>query len=146
MFCKNGGVLRNFTKFTGKHLCQRLLFKKTPETPETLLKKSLWHRRFPVNFAKFLRTPFLQNTSGRLLLVNDVCNFFVMVTWKTLQKQHSYSHACFCLLNKCFPTTSYLINNIQMIDAISILTSVGKITYYLLSVYWNNLKMHLKVF
>ena len=33
-----------------------------------LLKKRLWHRCFPVNFAKFLRTPFLQNTSGRLLL------------------------------------------------------------------------------
>ena len=30
----------------------------------TLLKKRLWHRCFPVNFAKFLRTPFLQNTSG----------------------------------------------------------------------------------
>ena len=29
----------------------------------TLLKKSLWHRYFPVNFAKFLRTS-LQNTSG----------------------------------------------------------------------------------
>ena len=27
-----------------------------------------WHRRFPVNFAKLLRTPFLQNTSGRLLV------------------------------------------------------------------------------
>ena len=26
--------------------------------PATLLKKKLWHRRFPVNFAKFLRTPF----------------------------------------------------------------------------------------
>ena len=36
----------------------------------TLLKKRLWHRCFPVNFAKFLRTPFLQNTSGRLLLQN----------------------------------------------------------------------------
>ena len=36
--------------------------------PATLLKKRLWHRSFPVNFAKFLRTPFLQNTSGRLLL------------------------------------------------------------------------------
>ena len=24
----------------------------------------LWHRCFPVNFAKFLRTPFLTNTSG----------------------------------------------------------------------------------
>ena len=50
------GFLRNFSKFTGKHLCERLL------------KKSLWHWCFPVNFAKFLRTPFLQNTSRRLLL------------------------------------------------------------------------------
>ena len=33
-----------------------------------MLKKRLWHRCFPVNFAKFLRTSFLQNTSGRLLL------------------------------------------------------------------------------
>ena len=28
----------------------------------------LWHRCFTVNFAKFIRTPFLLNTSGRLLL------------------------------------------------------------------------------
>ena len=34
----------------------------------SLLKKKLWHRCFPVSFAKFLRTPFLQNISGRLLL------------------------------------------------------------------------------
>ena len=34
----------------------------------TLLKKGLWHKCFPVNFAKFLRTPFLQNTPGWLLL------------------------------------------------------------------------------
>ena len=33
-----------------------------------LLNKRLWHKYFTVNFAKFLRTPFLQNTSGRLLL------------------------------------------------------------------------------
>ena len=26
----------------------------------TLLKKRLWHRYFPVNFVKFLRTPFLK--------------------------------------------------------------------------------------
>ena len=31
-------------------------------------KKRLCHKCFPVNFAKFLRTPFLKNTSGRLLL------------------------------------------------------------------------------
>ena len=34
----------------------------------TFLKRRLWHRCFSVNFAKFLRKPFLQNTSGRLLL------------------------------------------------------------------------------
>ena len=33
-----------------------------------LLNKRLWHRLFRVNFAKFLRTPFLQNASRRLLL------------------------------------------------------------------------------
>ena len=63
------GVLRNFTNFTGKHLCQSLFFNKVAGLrPATLLKKRLWHRCFPVNFVKFLRTPFLQNTSGRLLL------------------------------------------------------------------------------
>ena len=33
-----------------------------------LLKKRLWHRCFPVNFVKFLRTPFSQNSYWRLLL------------------------------------------------------------------------------
>ena len=33
-----------------------------------LLKKRLWYRCFPVDFEKFLRTPFSQNFSGRLLL------------------------------------------------------------------------------
>ena len=60
------GILRNFAKFTGKHLCQSLFFNKVAGlSPATLLKKRLWHRCFPVNFAKFLRTPFLQNTSGQ---------------------------------------------------------------------------------
>ena len=52
------GVIKNFAKFTGKHLCQSLFFKK----------KGFWHRCFPIKFAKFLGTPFLHNTSGRLLL------------------------------------------------------------------------------
>ena len=52
------GVLRNFAKFTGKHLCQSLFFNEVAGLiPATLLKKRLWHRCFPVNFVKFLRTP-----------------------------------------------------------------------------------------
>ena len=52
------GVLRNFTKFTGKHLCQSLFLIKLQVRPATLLKKRLWHKCFPVNFVKFLRTLF----------------------------------------------------------------------------------------
>ena len=37
-------------------------------SPATLSKRRLWQRCFPVSFAKFLRTPFLQDTFGRLLL------------------------------------------------------------------------------
>ena len=44
--------------------------------PATLLKKRLWHRRFPVNFAKLLRTPFSENTYGRLLLPVFVLDSF----------------------------------------------------------------------
>ena len=66
------GVLRNFIKFTGKHLCQNLFF--CSLRPATLLKKSLRCRCFPVNFAKFLGRPFLQNTSGRLLRFKNYTN------------------------------------------------------------------------
>ena len=58
------GVLRNFSKFTGKQLCQSLFFNKVASVrPATLLRKGLWQRFFSVTFAKFLRTPFLKNTS-----------------------------------------------------------------------------------
>ena len=40
----------------------------------TLLKKRLWHRCFPVNFAKFLTTPFLQNTSGGCFCLDQHLN------------------------------------------------------------------------
>ena len=63
-FCKKG-VLRNFAKFKGKHLCQSLFFNKRPVT---LLKKRLCYVCFPVNFAKFLRTRFLAEHLRWLLL------------------------------------------------------------------------------
>ena len=43
--------------------CARILF-----SAATLFKKRLWHRGFPVNFARFLRTTFLRNTSARLFV------------------------------------------------------------------------------
>ena len=76
MKCSEGNIsqcflaFRNFAKFTGKHLCQSFFLKQNwGLSPATLLKKRLWHRCFQVNFSKFLRTPVLQNTSRRLLLL-----------------------------------------------------------------------------
>ena len=73
-----------FSSLWQKHNCDTECFVKTRSThpevfcekgvlrpekkgfsPETLLKKRLWHSIcFPMNFAKFVRTFFLQNTSG----------------------------------------------------------------------------------
>ena len=50
-------VPKNFAKFKGKDLCRSL--KKIPT------------QLFPVNFGKFSGIPFLQDTSGRLLLSKD---------------------------------------------------------------------------
>ena len=51
VFCKKG-VLRNFSKFTGKHLCQSFFFNKVAGL------RHRWHRCFPVNFVKFPTTLF----------------------------------------------------------------------------------------
>ena len=64
MFCKKS-VLENQVKFTEKHLCQSLFFNNVAcLKPAYLLKKRLWHRYFPMNFAKFLRTPFFKTSGG----------------------------------------------------------------------------------
>ena len=60
VFCEKG-VLRNIAKFTGRHLCQSPLFDKK----ETLVQV------FPVNFVKFLRTPFLIENLWWLFLFID---------------------------------------------------------------------------
>ena len=44
-------------------------------------KKRLWYTGFPVNFVKFLRTPILQNTSGRLLLYSLILKSWKVISW-----------------------------------------------------------------
>ena len=57
-------VLKNFAKFTGKHLCLSLLFNKVAG----FIKKEALLQLFSFEFCETLRTPFLQNASRRLLL------------------------------------------------------------------------------
>ena len=58
-------VLNIFVKFTGKHLCQRLVFNNIAG-----LKQRLLHRCFPVNFAKILITTFLCNCNHNGIISN----------------------------------------------------------------------------
>ena len=63
--CFRIGVLKNFAMFTGKHLCWSLFFNNYAGLKAcNFIKKRFQHKFFPMNFAKFLRTLFLQNTSG----------------------------------------------------------------------------------
>ena len=65
-------LLKSLIIFSWRNCDHRIIsqmFFRSSQHPVTLLKKRLWHKCFPVNFEKFLRTTVLQNTSGRLLLV-----------------------------------------------------------------------------
>ena len=64
-------VLKNFVKFTGKHLCQSLFLNKVG--PATLFKKDEGTGFFPANFAKFLRTPFF--TELPWMTASDLSSF-----------------------------------------------------------------------
>ena len=69
--------------------CLELFCKKSCLRPAILLKKRLWHRCFPVNFANFLWRPFFMEHLQWLLLAfapteisysNTVCNISVVAT------------------------------------------------------------------
>ena len=66
-------VRKNSTIFAGKHLCRCLSFNKVARLrPETLLKRRLQDKCFPMNIAKFLMEPILKNICRRLLLWLDM--------------------------------------------------------------------------
>ena len=89
MFYKKS-VLKNFAKFTGTDLSQSLFFNKVAGLrPTTLFKERLWHRCFPVNFAKFSRTPLFIEHLWWLLLESISRTFRHQITQNLtiLQKQ-----------------------------------------------------------
>ena len=57
---------------TGGVLYEKVFFKISQNSQENT--GVFWHRYFPVNFTKFIRTPLLQNSFGRLLL-------FILLTY-----------------------------------------------------------------
>ena len=69
------------------------------------LKKSLWHRCFPVNFANCLKALFLQNTSGRLLQ-NLHCFFSYLYLQRLLWYFSKSWSMIFCII--CIENLSFM--------------------------------------
>ena len=96
VLCRKG-VLRNFQKFTGKHLCQILIFDKVAG-----LRKRFWYRCFPVSFLKFLKTPSIIEQLPWLLLKTPVNHLIFREELVDLQLYYSrnfsqevFKHTCF---------------------------------------------------
>ena len=102
VLCRKG-VLRNFERFTGKHLCQSLLFNNVVGLrTATLLKKRFWYRCFPVNFWKFLKTLFITEPLWWLLLKTPVSQLIFREELVDLTPYYSqtfsqeiFKHICF---------------------------------------------------
>ena len=82
--CSVEKVFLEISQNSHKKACARVSFfsKVTGQRPATLLKKRLWHRSFPVTFAKFLRAPFFTEHLRWLLLKRLSKN---LNHWKTFE-------------------------------------------------------------
>ena len=70
MFCKNS-VFRNFTNFTGKHLCQSLFLNKVPGLYNFIKKKTL-AQMFSCEFCEISKNIFLHKTLWWLFLIYNI--------------------------------------------------------------------------
>ena len=129
------GVLKDLAMFTGKHLCWSLFFNKYEGFKVcNFLKKRLQHKGLPVKFAKFLRTPFLQNTSGgcfwkylmnSLFIAfenNEQCHFVVRIGSPAL-----VSFYCVCFVSFYFFLFSYFFVDFTTCLGIKVSLSILKI-------------------
>ena len=89
--------------------------------PTTLLKKSLWHRCFPVNLKKFLRTPFFTEH------LRATASVFYISRFSQISDQNHE------IINKF--TLSRLKNIKSMLEFIAVITSNLKSLFTLFSIF-----------
>ena len=79
------GVLKSFVKFREKRPCQSF----------SLLKKRLWHRFIPVNFEKFLRTPFYKTSPGNYFCI-QWSFLFIPLLFLLIERKKSIEQQLHC--------------------------------------------------
>ena len=100
VFCKKG-VLRNFAKFTGKHMCQSFIFNKIAG----------WHRCFLGDFEKFLKTPFLKGHLWWVLLTMISIKltslllrpFLPVISKREINTLSEKCQSFYTIYTRCFP-------------------------------------------
>ena len=116
--------------------CARTSFsiKLQAAAPATLLKKRLWHRCFPMNFAKFLRTPFSQNTPGWLLLYYFMCFIDLIVPKRCFElwncsRIFPFEKLLTSSLRSSTPPSGFSENNIRALYILPILMKCSKVLW-----------------
>ena len=112
-------VPKKFAKFTAKHLCQSLIYKKVADLRHAILsKKRLRYRWFPVNFVEFFWALFLRNTCSSMLM-------------KKIQIEMLFSMQLFIM---CYPQIDYrLLEYLNHPFSLSLLTSPNlNISFYVI--------------
>ena len=96
VFCKKG-ALRNFAKFTAKHLCQNLFFR-------TVLKMRIWLRCIPMNLVKFPSTTFFRGLLNKMQVFQkdhlDLMYIILRFFWSSDIKFQSFAIAFFPKFDK----------------------------------------------
>ena len=126
-------VLKNSAIFTEKHLRWSLFLNKNAGLQSwNFIKKRLQHRFFPVNIAKFLRTPVLENICERLFerfptwasnitrnmgIEEDIFsktktkNIQNLAIWKKLTFSWCFWSFRFSLYLYCMPQAAFALHN-----------------------------------
>ena len=117
LFCKKG-VFKNFAKFKGNHLYKIFFFNKVAGLrPANLVKKRQWHRCFPVNFAKILRTPVFIVHLWLLLLAHLVAARLWLLSINSLSNLKTFKRRMQKLIKKnWFEFIFFILNSIKNID------------------------------
>ena len=88
------GVLRNFAKFTGKHLCQRLFFNKVAGQVCNFIKKESLAQVFSCEFCKISKNVFFYRTPPDDCSWTEVLNTAetkYLISQKTYDTQYRWS-------------------------------------------------------
>ena len=91
VFCKKG-VLKNFAKFTGKHLCQSLFFDKVAGAACSFIKKETLAQMFSCEFCEISKNTFFYRTPS---VATSEASYFYLSFLPYLHQTRFYGFADF---------------------------------------------------